>query len=134
MMDWLPHRWCFDSDPIVTVGYIVGHVGQALGYLLVCWGTVYRLRKSGIALPRRFRILLRWSIAYLLVCGASHVASLVTVWAPVYRFEVFVLVAGVATAWTAAWFYLKAAPVATRAGIDAWMRVLADELRKADAK
>jgi signal transduction histidine kinase/response regulator of citrate/malate metabolism len=100
MLQWLfmnkffmPHGHCYLWRPDVLWTHVISDTVTAVAYYSIPLALAY------FASKRRdvpFRLILNFFAAFILLCGTTHIVSIITVWSPIYVFE------GVVKALTAA--------------------------------
>ena len=82
--DFMPHGHCYFWQAEILWTHVAGDMLTALSYFTIPVSLVYfAVRKKS---PRFNRLLLLFG-AFILLCGATHIISIYTVWVPAYRLE-----------------------------------------------
>jgi PAS domain S-box-containing protein len=82
--DFMPHGHCYFWRPEILWLHVLSDSGIALSYFAISASLLYILRK-------RKDLPFRWLFAlfglFIAACGTTHLLNVVTVWAPIYRFD-----------------------------------------------
>lgn len=85
---WMPHRLCFNSDPVVVLLIVLGEGLTAFAYFVISAQLIQHVRANWrmIAAVQGWRTigLYGWFAAFILSCGIGHVWSIVLLWQGVY--------------------------------------------------
>jgi signal transduction histidine kinase len=82
--DFMPHGHCFLWRPDILWVHVLSDAVIALAYFSIPVTLLYFARKRR-DLP--FRWVFALFAAFIVLCGVTHVLSIVTIWTPVYAFE-----------------------------------------------
>jgi chemotaxis family two-component system sensor kinase Cph1 len=82
--DFMPHGHCYYWRPDVLWSNVLGDAGIAVAYFAIPFLLNYFVKKrEGL----RFSGIFILFALFILLCGTTHILSIVSVWAPVYRLE-----------------------------------------------
>jgi hypothetical protein len=114
---WLPHGICLECRWPLLLALVVGNLAIALSYVLIPLALVRCIRHLPVVLQPG-ALLFRFSTAFIVSCGATHVMAILVIWYP--------------------WYHLQAAVDLWAAGISLytaylvwWLPVVIDEIREA---
>ncbi len=79
---FMPHAYCI-ADPGIILEHIIGDTLVALAYFLIPL-LIFRYVLDARFVPNT---LLAWFAAFILLCGATHVMSIVVLYYPLYVLE-----------------------------------------------
>src|ERR1700687_2679428 len=82
--DFLPHLYCYLRNPVLVWTHVVADSLIGIAYLSISITLAYLVYKGRHDLP--FQGLLTAFGLFILACGATHLAEVLTVWVPVYVF------------------------------------------------
>ncbi len=96
--DFMPHIYCLRRPEVIWL-FIISNAGIALAYFAIPPTLVFFIRK-------RRDIAFSWMFLlfglFILACGTTHILDIITLWHPIYRFDVVIrtltAVASIATA------------------------------------
>ena len=83
--NFMPHGHCYFWQPDVLWLHVGSNAVTALAYLLIPIALAIFIRKNKFELP--YKDLLYLSVAFILLCGTTHLMEIYTTWVPAYRLE-----------------------------------------------
>ena len=94
MKDWLqslvnpsfmPHGHCYLWRPDILWTHVISDISIALSYFLIptMLAILIKKRKEGVPHADIFWLF----IAFIFLCGTTHLVSIVVVWSPVYEYQ-----------------------------------------------
>jgi PAS domain S-box-containing protein len=87
---FMPHGYCLRWDGPLLFTFIAGNLGIALAYFMIPIALWYFVReRRDLPCPHMFRLF----AAFILACGLTHVAKVLTIWQPAYWLEASIDVA-----------------------------------------
>jgi hypothetical protein len=81
----MPHGHCYFWQPDILWLHVGSNAVIALAYLLIPLALAIFILKNKFKLPHKD--LLYLSIAFIFLCGLTHLMEIYTTWIPVYRLE-----------------------------------------------
>lgn len=82
---YMPHGYCLLWQPELVWMHVLSDIVIALAYFSIPLTIVVLLYKRKQTLPLRWVYVM--FAAFILLCGATHLLRLITLWHPIYYFE-----------------------------------------------
>lgn len=82
--NFMPHGHCYFWKPDVLWTNVIGDGLTALSYLIIPIALYYVVKRRR---DIRFKGIFALFAAFILLCGTTHIFSIISVWDPVYRLE-----------------------------------------------
>lgn len=82
---YMPHGYCLLWQPELVWMHILADITITLAYFAIPLTIAFLLYKRQQSVP--FRWVFVMFAAFILLCGTTHLISLLTLWYPVYYFE-----------------------------------------------
>jgi len=79
---FLPHLYCYLSNPILTWTHVSSDLLIGLSYVAISYTLLILVRRSQGGIPYHW-LLLAFGL-FIVACGATHFVEVVTVWWPFY--------------------------------------------------
>jgi hypothetical protein len=83
--DFMPHGHCYFWQPDVLWLHVGSNAVIALAYVLIPVALIILILKNKFKLPHKD--LLYLSVAFISLCGMTHLMEIYTTWIPAYRLE-----------------------------------------------
>ncbi len=97
---FLPHGHCFLWMPKILWLNVIGDTAIALAYYSIPLTLLYLIYKHRNSIP--FKWIMGLYASFIMLCGATHIISVITLWYPIYYFEGIVKIATAIASVTAA--------------------------------
>jgi PAS domain-containing protein len=87
---WVPHGYCFNWNPYLLWSLVGSDVLIAIAYFAIPLSLLYYSRQlfHSQAFPFRFYQIIGLFCAFIVCCGISHIAEVITVFLPLYSLSV----------------------------------------------
>lgn len=106
--EFMPHGHCYFWLPDILWLHVGSNAVIALAYFLIPLSLAILIRKRKSTLPHQDLVYL--SIAFIFLCGISHIMEIYTTWVPAYRLEGWIKAATAAVSITTALVLLPKLP------------------------
>ena len=107
--DYMPHGHCYFWEPDLVWLHLIADLGVFLSYATIPAFLAVLIRRRG---DIAFRGVAWLFVAFILLCGFTHLMGAVTIWHPFYRFEGFLKLATAMVSGATAIVLFKALPLA----------------------